>query len=69
MAAPPPSGAEHIEGAVHFEVLHGTASTEITPAPVGLGTGSTNPMQHRTSNSKSGKCSPHSKYCRPQFKI
>ena len=69
VAAPPPSGAEHIEGAVHFEVLHGTASTEVTPAPEGLGAGATNPMQPKTSNSKSGKYSLHSKYCRPQFKF
>ena len=69
MAAPPPSGAEHIEGAVHIEVLHETASTEVTPAPEGLGAGATNPKQPKTSNSKSGKYSLHSKYCRPQFKF
>ena len=54
---------------MHFEVLHGTASTEVTPAPEGLGTGATNPMQPRTSNSKSGEDSLNSKYCRPQFKF
>ena len=64
VAAPPPSGAEHIEGAVHFEVLHGTASTEVTPAPEGLGAGATNPMQPKTSNSKSGKYSLHYSACR-----
>ena len=69
MASPPPSGAEHIEGAVHFEVLHGTASTEVTPAPEGLGAGATNPMQPKTSNSKLGKYSLLSKYCRSQFKF
>ena len=47
----------------------GTASTEVTPAPEGLGAGATSPMEPRTCNSKSGKYSLHSKYCRPQFKF
>ena len=66
--APPLSGAEGIEGVVHSEVLHGTVTTEVTPAPEGLGAGATNPISPRTNNIKSGRCSFSSNYCRYQFK-
>ena len=62
------SGAEGIEEAVHFEVLHETGSAEVYPAPEGLGVGATNPMPPRITNSKAGRCSFSSKYYWPEFR-